>query len=274
MSNYLNSKLYLFEELIKKNGNIITDANIPEIRKIENISLKKKINLSLIFNKKNGIQLISHKFINTKQILELRLNNKNFTCELDLIGKIQIKNLLMASLAAYKSGIKFEKIIKVLPKLKSVEGRLEKIGEIKNNSKVILDYAHTPDALELALLNIKEQFPKRKINLVFGCGGERDFAKRYIMGKIADKYSDKIYLTDDNPRNENPNLIRKTLKKYCPKAIDISDRRLAIHTAISDILTKDILIIAGKGHEKYQIIKNKNYLFDDYQVAKDFIKSI
>ena len=76
-----------------------------------------------------------------------------------------------------------------------------------------MDYAHTPAALELALLNIKEQFPKKKISLVFGCGGERDFKKRFIMGKIADKYSDKIYLTDDNPRNENPSKIRKDIKK-------------------------------------------------------------
>ena len=102
MRNYLNTKLYLFNELIKKNGNIITDSNIPEVRKIKNISLKKKINLNLIFNKKSGIQLISHKFLNTKQILKLKFNNKKFICELDLIGKIQIKNLLMAFLAAYK----------------------------------------------------------------------------------------------------------------------------------------------------------------------------
>ena len=195
--------------------------------------------MSLIFNKKNGIQLISHKFINTKQTLELKLNNKKFICELDLIGKIQIKNLLMASLAAYKSGIKFEKIIKVLPKLKSVEGRLEKIGEIKNNSKVILDYAHTPAALELALLNLREQFPRNKINLVFGCGGDRDFKKRYIMGEIAEKYSDSIYLTDDNPRNENPSKIRKDIIKGIKKKKikEFSNRKKEIHQAKMNINT-------------------------------------
>ena len=96
--------------------------------------------------------------------------------------------------------------------------------------------------------------------------------KRLKMGKIANKYCDIIILTDDNPRNENPSLIRKTLKKYCSKAKDISNRRLAIHTAISEINKNDILIIAGKGHEKFQIIKNKNYLFDDYKIAKNFIK--
>ena len=92
------------------------------------------------------------------------------------------------------------------------------------------------------------------------------------MSMIANKYANKVYLTDDNPRNENANLIRKILKKYCPKSKNISNRRLAIQTAILDMREKDILIIAGKGHEKYQIIKNKKYLFDDFKVAKDFIK--
>ena len=94
------------------------------------------------------------------------------------------------------------------------------------------------------------------------------------MSMIANKYANKVYLTDDNPRNENANLIRKTLKKYCTKARNIPNRRLAIKTAISEMHKQDILIIGGKGHEKYQIIKKKNFLFDDLKVAKNFIKSI
>ena len=274
MNDYLNSKLYLFNKLIKKNGNIISDANIPEIKKIKNISLKKKINLSLIFDKKDGIQLTSHKFLNTKQILELKLNNKKYICELNLIGKIQIKNLLMASLAAYKSGIKFERIIKALPKIKSVEGRLEKIGEIKNNSKVILDFAHTPAALELALLNLKEQFPRNKIKLVFGCGGDRDFKKRSLMGKIADKYSDNIYLTDDNPRNENPSKIRKEIRKGINniKIKEFSNRKKAIYEAIMSLNTGDLLLVAGKGHEKFQDYGRKKFFFSDQNVILKSIK--
>ena len=274
LNDYLNSKLYLFNELIKKNGNIITDANIPEIRKIKKISKKKKIGLSLIFNKKKGIQLISHKFSSTKQILELKLNERKYFCELNLIGKIQIKNLLMASLAAYRSGIKFEKIIKVLPKIKSVEGRLEKIGKIKNNSKVILDFAHTPAALELALLNLKEQFPRNRINLVFGCGGNRDFKKRPLMGKIAEKYSDKIYLTDDNPRNENPSKIRKDIKKGIKniKIREFSSRKKAIHEAIMSLNTGDLLLVAGKGHEKFQDYGGKKFFFSDQKIILKSIK--
>ena len=274
MNDYLNSKLYLFNELIKKNGDVITDANIPELKKIENISLKKKMNLSLIFNKKKGVQLISHKFLNTKQILELKMNNTKYICELNLLGKIQIKNLLMASLAAYKSGIKFEKVIKVLPKIKSVEGRLEQIGEIKNNSKVILDFAHTPAALELALLNLKEQFPRNKINLVFGCGGDRDLKKRYLMGKIAERYSDNIYLTDDNPRNENPSKIRKDIRKGIKnlKIKEFSNRKKAIHEAIMSLNTGDLLLVAGKGHEKFQDYGGKKFFFSDQKVILKSIK--
>ena len=274
MKNYLKSKLYLFENLIKKNGDIITDSNIPETRNLKKISIKKKLNLSLIFNKEKGIQLISHKFSNENQILEIKFKNKKYKLTLNLIGKIQIKNILMTILAAYKSGLKFKKIINVIHKIKPVEGRLEKIGEIKNNSKVILDYAHTPAALELALINIKEQFPKRKIRLVFGCGGERDFKKRSIMGKIAAKYSDQIYLTDDNPRNENPEKIRKDIKKGIKKNIiqEIASRKKAIRSAIMGLSTGELLLVAGKGHEKIQDYGKRKLFFSDKEVILSSIK--
>ncbi len=273
MKNYFKSKLYLFEKLIKKRGNIITDANIPQSKKIIDISKKKKLNLNLIFKKK-GIELISHKFLKEKQNLEIKYNNKKYPIELNLIGKIQIKNILMAILAANKSGLKFEKIINVIHKLKSVEGRLEKIGKIKNNSKVILDYAHTPEALKLALLNLKEQFPMSKISLVFGCGGNRDFKKRSIMGKIAEKYSDKIYLTDDNPRYENPAKIRKDIKKGINKSkiLEISNRKKAIHEAIMNLETGNLLLVAGKGHEKTQDYGKRKLFFSDQEIILKSIK--
>ena len=273
MKNYLKSKLYLFENLIKKKGNIITDANIPQYNQIKKISQKKKINLNLIFNKEKGIELISHKFLNEKQILEIRFNNKKYFTEINLIGKIQINNLLMAILAAHKSGLEFKKIINVIKEIKPVEGRLEKIGKIKNNSKVILDYAHTPAALELALLNLKEQFPASKLNVIFGCGGNRDSKKRFMMGGIADKYASQIYLTDDNPRNENPSKIRKQIKKGIKKTKvnDISNREKAIFQAIKNLNTGDLLLVAGKGHEKIQDYGKRKLFFSDQKVI---LKSI
>ena len=275
MRNYLKTKLYLFEKLTKKEGHIITDASIPQSKEIKKISNKKKINLNLIFDNKKGIELISHKFKDEKQILKIRFKKISYNFEFNLLGKIQIKNLLMAVLAAHKSGIKFEKIINVIKKIKPVEGRLEKIGNIKNKSKVILDYAHTPDALELALLNLKQQFPNNKINLVFGCGGERDFKKRALMGRIAEKYSNKVYLTDDNPRNEDPKKIRIEIKKGFRKikVSEISNRKKAIFQAVSDLNSGELLLVAGKGHEKFQDYGKKKLFFSDKEIILRSIKS-
>jgi MurE/MurF fusion protein len=273
LKNYLNSKLYLFKELMKKKGTIITDANIPQFKKIKKISLKKKNKLDLILSKK-GIELISHRFEKEKQVLKIRFKNKNYNINLNLIGKIQIKNILMAMLAANKSGIKIEKIIKVIHKIKSIEGRLERIGNIRNNSRVILDYAHTPAALELVLINLKEQFPSSKISLVFGCGGNRDIKKRKIMGKIAEKYSNKIYLTDDNPRNENPSKIRRDIKEGIKrtKIYELPNRKKAIYEAIKNLNTGDLLLIAGKGHEKTQDYGKKIIFLSDRKMILESIK--
>ncbi len=275
MKKYLKSKLYLFDQLIKRKKHIITDSNIPQRKVIEKIALKKKLNLNLIFNKKKGIELISHKFEGQKQIIDIKFNNNTYSFELNLIGKIQIKNILMAILAAYKSGIQINKIINAVQKLKSVEGRFEIIGKIKNNSMVILDYAHTPEALELVLSNLKEQFPFRKINLVFGCGGDRDSKKRSIMGRIAQRYSNKIYLTDDNPRNENPSDIRKDIKKGINKIkiYEIPSRKKAIQKAINNLNTGDLLLVAGKGHEKTQDYGKRKLFFSDKDEILKSIKS-
>ena len=211
--DYLKSKLYLFERLLIKKGNLITDNAIPQYKKIKNIAIKNKFNLLTISNNKSNLDLISQKYQNDKQIIKIRYNKTIYKLEINLIGKIQLKNIFMAMLAAEKSNLKFKQIVNCVTNLKPVSGRFEKIGYIKNNSKVILDYAHTPDALKMCLFNLKEQFNNRKIFVVFGCGGNRDKAKRPMMGKIANQYCERIYLTDDNPRNENPKKSGHLLKK-------------------------------------------------------------
>ena len=169
----------------------------------------------------------------------------------------------MAVIAAKKSNIDLNKILKILPKINHVEGRFEKVGKIKNKAKVILDYSHTPDALKTCLLNLREQFPNRKINLLFGCGGNRDQNKRSKMGKIADNYADFIYLTDDNPRFEKPEKIRNDIKKgiKSKKFKEISKREKAIKEDVNNLNTGEILIIAGKGHEKIQDFDKRKFIF-------------
>ncbi|WP_415308026.1 UDP-N-acetylmuramoyl-L-alanyl-D-glutamate--2,6-diaminopimelate ligase [Candidatus Pelagibacter sp. Uisw_099_02] len=273
-SDYLKSKLYLFEKLLKKKANIITDIDIPQYRKIKEIALKNRFNIETISNNNSNLEIISHEFYNEKQIVKIRYNKNNYIFETSLIGKIQIKNILMAIIAATKSSLSFKKIINTIDNLKPASGRLEQIGIVKNNSKVILDYAHTPDALKESLNSLREQFKKRRISIVFGCGGDRDKGKRPIMGKIANEYCDRIYLTDDNPRFENPKKIRNSIKKNINKhkIYEISNRANAIKKAIFDMKTGDILIVAGKGHEKIQEYKKSKRLFSDrQQILKNII---
>ena len=271
--NYFKSKLYLFEKLLKKKSNIITDIEIPEYKKLKNIALKKKLNIKTISNYKSSLNIISHTYLKSRQLIEVKYKRKIYMIQTTLIGKIQIKNILMAMLAAEKSGLKFEKIIKVINRVKSVNGRLEQIGNIRNKSKVILDYAHTPDALKACLQSLKEQFKDKKISIVFGCGGDRDKSKRSMMGKIANHYCDRIYLTDDNPRNENPKKIRLSIKKQINKSktFEVPSRSKAIQKAILDLNIGDILIVAGKGHENIQDYGKNRKLFSD---KKEILKNI
>ena len=274
LKNYLKAKLYLFENLVKKRGNVISDDEIPEFKKIKKITSNKNLNLYSLSDKKNNFQYFSHEFKGEAQILKIIYNSLIYKIKLNLIGKIQLKNILMAIIAARKSDIDIKKIFKIIPKIKPVEGRFERIGKIKNKSKVILDYAHTPDALKTCLTNLKEQFPDKKISLVFGCGGNRDKDKRAKMGKIADIFSDKIYLTDDNPRFEKSNKIRGDIKKGVKKQkiYEIPNRAKAISGAIKQLKTGEILLVAGKGHEKIQDLGVRKIFFSDKKTILNAIK--
>ncbi len=273
LRNYLKAKLYLFENLIKKSGHIITDDKLPEFNNIKKISLKRNLKLHKI-NNNNSFKILSHSYQGEMQVIKIKYKRSIKILKLNLIGKIQLKNILMAIIAAKKSNLSLKRILKVLPQIIPVKGRSEKIGRIKNNSKVILDYAHTPDALRTCLLNLREQFNNKKISLLFGCGGNRDQNKRFKMGKIASNYSDRIYLTDDNPRYEDPKKIRGDIKKGInnKNIIEISNRSKAIFKAIENLDSGEILLIAGKGHEKTQDFGNKKIYFSDKQVILDSIK--
>ena len=263
--NYLSSKLILFNKLTKKGGNIIYDTDISQSKILKKICIKKNLK-SLTIGKKNSNLIIKkHEYLGNSQKIEIEFNKQKYSFTTNLIGKIQVKNLLFAALAASKSKIKFSKIIEKMSEIKAVEGRLENVGNIKNNSKVILDYAHTPDALKHTLESIKEQFSHSSITIVFGCGGDRDKDKRSIMGKIANNYCDKIFLTDDNPRYENPKKIRNQIKKKISrsKLVEIASREKAIKVAIESLNSGDILLVAGKGHEIYQEYKGRKKFFSD-----------
>ena len=176
----------------------------------------------------------------------------------------------MAIEAAKICNIKEKNIFKSLKKIKEVNGRLELVKKFPNGIKVFVDYAHTPDALLKVLKSLNKDWGSN-ISLVFGCGGDRDKKKRSLMGKIAKKYSKKIYVTDDNPRNESPSKIRNEIVKSIRpiKCFNISDRKKAIKKAILNSEPNEVILIAGKGHEQDQIYKNKIYKISDKQIIKN-----
>ena len=272
IKSYFNSKMHLFKKLLNKKSKIITDETNKEFKTIKNIADKRKIKKITIGTNSGNIKILQNKYTENKQIVKISVNSKFFILEIPLIGYFQIKNLLMAILAASSCGLNKKKIFNQVNKIKSVPGRLECVARLNNNSNIIVDFAHTPDALKQSLVALKKQF-KKEIIIVFGCGGERDKKKRPIMGKIAKKYCRKIFITDDNPRNENPKKIRNAIMKGCKKlAVNIGNRKEAIKTAIKELGTNEILLVAGKGHEKIQDYGNRILNFSDKKVIKEIIK--
>ncbi|CAN1597034.1 MurE UDP-N-acetylmuramyl tripeptide synthase [Candidatus Pelagibacterales bacterium] len=270
LKKYLQAKLSLFSSLLKKNSFAVLDTDIPEFSIINKICKKRKIKILSFGSRGNTIKLISHYYFGKKQIIKINFLNKIYNIKLDLIGDFQIKNVLAAILASYLSVKNPDQIINTLSKIKSATGRMQYVGN-KKKSAVVVDYAHTPDALKKSLQTLAKQFNK-KVDVVFGCGGDRDKGKRYKMGDIADQFASKIYLTNDNPRSENPISIIKQIKKGCSRSKIILDRKMAIKSAINNLNTDSILLIAGKGHENYQIINNQKKYFSDQKVSKFFLK--
>ncbi|MNU40862.1 UDP-N-acetylmuramoyl-L-alanyl-D-glutamate--L-lysine ligase [compost metagenome] len=196
---------------------------------------------------------------------------------LRMVGKFNVYNALAAISAALLEDIPLEKIKASLESLQGVEGRVEAVDEDQEFA-VIVDYAHTPDGLENVLRTVKE-FAEGRVICVFGCGGDRDKTKRPIMGQIAAKYSEYVFVTSDNPRTENPEAILSDIEQGLTdhgvtrdRYELVVDRKEAIEKAIEMASSKDVVLIAGKGHETYQLIGSQVLDFDDRIVAKEAIR--
>jgi len=196
-----------------------------------------------------------------------------------LFGEHNLSNILAAVATACSLGTSNEVIEKGIANIDSVPGRLEGIPN-ENDFNVLVDYAHTPDALKNVLL-ASRPLTKGRLILVFGCGGDRDNAKRPLMGKIGKELSDVLIVTSDNPRTENPEVILDHIEEGVYQAREsekpyhrIADRAQAIKQAIRSAQKNDTILIAGKGHEDYQIIGTTKYPFDDREIAREALKEI
>jgi len=202
---------------------------------------------------------------------ELVIEDKRFTVKSKLLGEVNVYNILSAIGYSYRLGIPLNSAIDVISKFEPVRGRLERIN-LGQPFQVLIDYAHTPDALE-RVLKVAKTLGKRLI-VVFGCGGDRDKTKRPIMGNIATSISDLAIITSDNPRSEEPIKIIEDIISGIEKNNYIvkEDRKEAINYAIDLAEPEDVIVIAGKGHETYQIFKDVTIHFDDREVATEAIR--
>lgn len=269
MENYKKVKFSYFNSLNTKNAIINTDdkAGRELFEKIKNQINTKTFSIE----SKSDLRASNIKLELGKTSFDIVENNKNFSVLPNLSCKFNVYNVLSAVLALKVLGFD-KKLYKNVNKLKPILGRFN-IFKAKNNSLAIIDYAHTPESLNSVLENIKS-LSNKKIIAVFGCPGNRDEIKREIMGKIAYKFCDKIIITSDNPKYENPLIVcNEILKGTKEKGQIIEDREKAIKFAYKN-LENNVLLIAGKGSEMYQDFNNLKIEYSDYKVLNDCIKSL
>jgi UDP-N-acetylmuramyl-tripeptide synthetase len=272
MVSYLACKMKLFKENLSS-GKAIINADCEEFKKVCNAVAKTNNKISSFGLNGKNLQFLKITSESWGHKIKFSLNDEIFESEINLLGEFQIYNILATLLLIVESykltQEETAKLIKNFNNLKAAQGRMQLV--FSGDYKIYLDFAHNPESLEKSLFAVKDN--AKKLFVLFGCGGDRDKGKRPQMGKIATQIADFSIITDDNPRTENPILIRQNIISGCvvDKFIEIFDRKIAIIEAIKKLKKGDILVIAGKGHEKYQIIGNKKFEFDEEKIVNEFL---
>jgi UDP-N-acetylmuramoyl-L-alanyl-D-glutamate--2,6-diaminopimelate ligase len=268
MEAYFEAKMRLFDDVLDENGCAVIWADDVWSDQVIARARKRDLRLITVGEMGKGIQLLSREPTQLGQTLELRIQGDVHKVKLPLIGAYQAANALVAAGVVMASGGEVETLLSHLARLQPVRGRLERAVITKSGAPVYVDYAHTPDGLRAAIAALRPH-TKGKLITVFGAGGDRDTGKRPEMGAVAVADSDIVIVTDDNPRSEDPSLIRADVMAGAKGAHEIGDRRYAIAFAIEHAEPDDIVLIAGKGHEQGQIIMGRVLPFDDVEVARE-----
>ena len=267
MDGYFAAKLRLFEDLLIVGGGAVINIDDAYGKKIV-----KRIKGLPIVVKTYGTSKAADFYIKdiatTDFGLDLKVvyQDRTWHIPLALAGTFQAMNAVAAAIMCHLSGLPLHDSLGSLAYLKSVPGRMQIVHGHPENAQIIVDYAHTPDALAAALTALRPA-ATGKLAVLFGCGGDRDKGKRAEMGQIASTGADKIFITDDNPRTEDAASIRAAIISACPNAVEIASRDKAIAAALSSIGSGDVLLIAGKGHETVQLVGNESLPFDDAAIA-------
>lgn len=266
MDEYFQAKTILFNEILPAGGHAILNVDMDRFSEILQVCTTRGHNIITYGHAAD----ISYRKATGK--LFLKIFDAEYKTDFHVVGDFQIYNLMAAIGLLLAVGITADKIISVIPNLLAPTGRMELVSTY-NNARIYVDYAHTPDALQRALEALRSNIQGR-VHVLFGCGGNRDKEKRQLMGEIAHQLADVVIITDDNPRLEDASTIRAEIMKACPKGFDIADRAQAIKLALQNLRPHDILLVAGKGHETYQIIGTEKHYFSDHDQVLLYVREM
>ena len=267
MAAYRTAKLRLFEELLPPGAPVAASSEMDAetLAALSVIAQRKRLKLMTVGETGKAVRLISAAPRADGQDLLVEVFGARLAIALDLPGRFQADNALLAAAIAYATGT--DTAFDQLPALRGVRGRLELAARLPNGAAIYVDYAHTPDALERLLLALRPH-ARGRLWCVFGAGGDRDPGKRPLMGAAVARHADCAIVTDDNPRTEDPALIRAAVRAAIPAAREIGDRRAAIAAAMGELGPGDVLAVAGKGHEQGQTVGHEVLPFDDVTVVR------
>jgi UDP-N-acetylmuramoyl-L-alanyl-D-glutamate--2,6-diaminopimelate ligase len=259
---YLGAKLRLFSTLMPPGSAAVIDVDHDGSADV--LAAAKTRGLAILTVGRNGsdIRLTDASIDGLAQTIDVEHGGRRHRVRLPLVGEFQVENALVAAGLAIATGAEAAATFAALEHLTGAKGRLELVGQ-KNGAPIFVDYAHKPDALAKALEALRP-YAKRRLVVVFGCGGDRDRGKRPLMGAIAVAKADRVIVTDDNPRSEVPAAIRAEILNGAPGAVEIGDRGEAIRRAVAALESGDALLIAGKGHESGQIVGDRVLPFTDH----------
>lgn len=274
MEAYAAAKYRLFSELLPESGTAVIHITHQACWPLA--ALCKERGMNVISYGSHSAELVVRptEIQPDGMVVEMLYGEEKYTAKVPLVGAFQTENIAAAIGLAMGSGESFEDIAGTVQYITSVPGRMEIIQKQQENQPtVVVDYAHTPDALENAIKALKPQV-QGKLWVVFGCGGDRDTAKRPQMGKIAQDLADVVIVTDDNPRTEDATKVRADIMVACLGATEIGGREKAIEYAIDHAAVEDTILVAGKGHESGQIIGKEIFPFDDREVVRGLLKKV
>ncbi|KQR87852.1 UDP-N-acetylmuramoyl-L-alanyl-D-glutamate--2,6-diaminopimelate ligase [Sphingomonas sp. Leaf343] len=268
MAAYLTAKMRLFSEVLAPEGTAVVWADDAEAARVVDLARERGNRLVTVGTRGTTLRLVGRDPTLLGQGLTIEADGATYQVRLPLIGAYQAANALVAAGLVIATGGDVARTLADLARLQPVRGRLERAAIAKSGAPIYVDYAHTPDAIEAAIAALKPHAGGRLI-VVFGAGGDRDPGKRETMGQVAVQQADRVIVTDDNPRTEDPAAIRREVLAGARGAIEIGDRRAAIAAAIREAGAEDIVLIAGKGHEQGQIVGDLVLPFDDVAVARE-----